>query len=154
LNPVANIRLVVPTASLPDPPTQIAIAVDTAYAAGSGGTTITKGVYMMDNMLEMGSTGEGGMSLWTITPVGSLIGFSAYPIDTASGDSVAITGFEVIKGNVFSSLGYPIEQSTNYWIGQAMNVGTQGYQIQLCITSGELHPAKFYIQTQSLLTAR
>jgi hypothetical protein len=108
----------------------------------------------MDNQLNAGSTGEGAMGLHTVVPVGSLMGFSSYPIDTESGDTAAITGFDIVRGNVFSSLGYPLQQTPNYWIGQAVNIGTQTYQIQLCITAGALRPAKFYVQALAELTAQ
>lgn len=149
----AFVRRVGAEALLRNPPVQVAITVDTAYVAGNGGTHITSGIYIVDNQLNAGSTGEGGMALHTQCAVGSLIGFSSYPIDTGSGDSVAITGFSIVQGSVFGSSGYPIESSPGYWIGQAMYFGSQTYEIQLAVTAGALRPIKFYVAVECQLTA-
>jgi hypothetical protein len=45
----------------------------------------------------------------------SLIGFEVYPMDVNSGDSVAITGFNVSQANVFGGAGYPPQQTPSYW---------------------------------------
>ncbi len=135
------------------PQTQLAIAVDTAFVAGHGGKRIASGIYVTDNQLNDGSTGEASMSLHTRCNVGSLIGFTSYPIDVGSGDSVTIAGFSVVRGNVFDSSGYPLQQTPSYWIGQAMLLGSQTYEIQLCITAGALRPVKFYVSTECQLTA-
>jgi hypothetical protein len=109
---------------------------------------------MMDNMLELGSSNEGNLELSTVCNVGSLIGFSVYPIDTNSGDQVAITGMNVSAGNVFGSAGYPVQQTPNYWIGQAINQGNQTYQIQVKVTIGTLHPIYYYINWDPFITAK
>lgn len=150
----AFVRAVQAPASAAAVQAQVVIAVDTAYVAGAGGGSITAGIYLMDNQLNTGSTGEGSMTLHSVVPVGALIGYSAYPIDAGSGDTVVITGFSVIEGNVFGSPGYPIQQSAGYWIGQAMNIGSQTYKIQLRITAGSLRPTDYYVYTQAGLTAR
>ena len=133
---------------------QLVIAVDTALVAGAGGSSIAAGIYLMDNQLNTGSTGEGGMALHSVVPIGALIGFSAFAIDSGSGDKVVITGFSIVDGNVFGSPGYPVQQGADYWIGQAMNIGTQTYRIQLRITAGALRPTDYYVHTQAGLTAR
>src|SRR5262249_29595279 len=110
------------------PQTSITIAVDTAYVAAQQGRNISQGVYMFDNMLANGSTGEGTLELTTACHVGSLIGFNSMPINTSSGDQVVITGFTVSQGNVFTAAGQPRQQPSigneppgSYWVGQAMN---------------------------------
>jgi hypothetical protein len=145
------VRLVVLGASLPNPLTQIAIAVDTAYVAGYGGQHISTGIYVMDNQLNAGSTGEGGMAIQTHCSVGSLIGYTSYPVDTGSGDTAAISGFSILSGSVFGSAGYPIQQTPNYWVAQAMYFGSQAYEIQLCVTAGVLRPTKFYVSVECQL---
>jgi hypothetical protein len=150
----AFVRAVHPRAGIPNPPVQVALAVDTAYVVGAGGTTITSGIYVMDNELNAGSTGEGTMALHTRCPIGSLIGYSSYPIDVGSGDTVAITGFSVTQGNVFGAAGAPLQQSPDYWIAQAMFTGSTTFQIQLCITAGALRPTKYYVSVGCQLTAQ
>ena len=151
---IASVRVVVEQAGIPNPQAQVAIVVDTAHVAGSGDSSITAGIYLIDNQLNAGSTGEGTMALHTRCPTGSLIGFSSYPIDMALGDTVAITGFSITQGSVFSSTGYPIQQTPSYWIGQAMYSGSSTFEIQLCITAGVLHPTRFYVSTECQLTAQ
>jgi len=135
-----------------NPQTAITIAVDTAYVAAQNGQNISQGVYMMDNQLDAGSSGEGTLGLSTHADLGSLIGFNAVPINPVSGDSVIITGFTVSQGSVFGSSGYPIQQPAignepagAYWIGQAMNAGRQIYQIQLKLTVGQLRPISYFV---------
>lgn len=146
-----------------NPTTAITIAVDTAYVASQQGRNISQGVYMMDNMVANGSTGEGQMELSTVCPVGSLIGFHSVPINAlgTSGDSVVITGFTVSQGSVFTAAGQPQQQpplhgepAGTYWIGQAMNTGNQTYQIQIEVTVGQLQPVSYYINWDPFITAQ
>lgn len=143
------------------PQTAITIAVDTAYVASQGGRNINQGIYMMDNMVSNGSSGEGTLELHTNCNVGNLVGFNAVPIDTDSGDTVVITGFTVSQGSVFTAAGQPRQQPAlpnepagSYWIGQAMNSGTQVYQIQIKVTTGVLQPTSYYINWDPYITAR
>jgi hypothetical protein len=138
------------------PQTAIAIAIDTQYVASVGGGGITEGIYMFDNRLDNGSTGEGGLELSTKCNAGDLIGFEVYPIDErgSSGDTVAITGFNVSQGSVFGSQGYPMKQSANYWIGQAVNSGSQTYQIRVLVTTGGLRPTQFNVFWDPFITAQ
>ncbi len=154
-------NLVVLQASLLQPQASITIAVDTAYVASKGGQNISSGIYMMNNQVSYGSTGEGTLELSTVVPVGSLIGFNTVPIDPNSGDTVIITGFTVSQGSVFGSQGYPQQQppigtepAGAYWIGQAMNAGSQTYQIQIKVTVGQLRPISYYINWDPFITAK
>jgi hypothetical protein len=148
------VRAVPASSSIPNPQTQIAICVDTAYIAANSGQQISTGIYMTDNQLNLGSSNEGQMELHTNCNNGSLIGFTAYPIDTNSGDKVEITGFNVSQGNVFGGSGYPLSQTPSYWIGQAANAGNQTYQIQIKVTVGALRPIDYYVNWDPFITAQ
>ena len=145
-----------------DPRVAITVAVDTAYVAAQQGNNISQGVYMMDNMVANGSTGEGQMELSTHVNNGDLIGFNSVPINAlgTSGDTVVITGFTVSQGNVFTAAGQPRQQPSPhgepegaYWIGQAMNQGSQTYQIQIKVTVGKLHPVSYFINWDPFITS-
>lgn len=160
LTPAAGTAVVAqPTRQLSggfQPQTAIAIAIDTQYVASVGSGAISKGIYMFDNRLDNGSKNGGGLELSTVCNVGDLIGFEVYPIDQlgSSGDSVAITGFNVSQGSVFGSQGYPMQQQPNYWIGQAMSQGTQTYQIRVLVKTGGLRPTSFNIYWDPFITAQ
>lgn len=141
---------------LPAPQTAIAIAVDTAYVASVGTGQVTNGIYMFDNRVTHGSTGEGGLELSTKCNAGDLIGFEVYPVNGAgtSGDTVAITGFTVSQGSVFGGQGYPMQQQPDYWIGQATKAGSQTYQIRIQVTMGGLRPTKYNISWDPFITAQ
>jgi len=151
------------TAASLSPQTSITIAVDTAYVAAQQGRNISKGIYMVDNRLRNGSTGEGTLELSTTCNNGDLIGFNAVPIDIlgASGDQVVITGFTVSQGAVFTAAGTPRQQPAlpgepagAYWIGQALAQGSQTYQIQIQVTVGVLQPVSYFINWDPFITAR
>jgi hypothetical protein len=137
------------------PQVSIAIAVDTAFiAAQAGDGRISQGVFMVDNRVRNGSTGEGTPGLHTVCNAGSLIGFQVIPIDAAgaSSDEVIITGFADVTGNVFTGAGHPVQQRSignlpkgSYWIGQAIQAGTEEYQIQIKVTVGQLQPVQYYV---------
>jgi len=148
------VRVVSSGATFPNPQTQIAIAVDTAYIASQGGAAISTGIYMMDNQLNRGSSNEGNLELHTNCANGSLIGFSTYPMDVNSGDTVVITGFNVSQGNVFGGSGYPLQQTPSYWVAQAMNQGSQTYQIQIKVTTGGIRPVSYYINWDPFITSQ
>jgi hypothetical protein len=116
---------------------------------------------MMDNQSSNGSTGEGQMELSSVVPVGSLIAFNSVPINPSSGDQVIITGFTVSQGSVFGSQGYPQQQlplpgepAGSYWLAQAMNQGSQTYQIQIRVTVGQIRPVSYFINWDPFITAR
>lgn len=145
------------------PQTSVTIAVDTAYVAAQDGRNISKGIYMMDNRVRNGSTGEGTLELSTVCNNGDLIGFNAVPINIlgSSGDKVVITGFTVSQGSVFTAAGAPRQQTSPdgepdgaYWIGQAMSQGQQTYQIQIAVTIGLLQPVTYYVNWDPFITAR
>jgi len=141
-------------ATNPQVQSAITIAIDTAYVAAQGGRNIREGIYMMDNRVSNGSTGEGTLELRSAVNNGDLISFNAVPIngEGTSGDTVVITGFTVSNGSVFTAAGQPRqfdsppgEPAGSYWIGQAMNEGQQTYQIQIKVTVGKLQPTTYFI---------
>jgi len=145
------------------PQTSITIAVDTAYVAAQQGQNVSKGIYMMDNRLRNGSSGEGTLELSTVCNNGDLIGFNVVPINAlgTSGDEVVITGFTVSQGSVFTAAGQPREQTPPkgepqgaYWVGQALHQGEQTYQIQIEVTVGKLQPVSYFINWDPFITAR
>lgn len=151
-----------PAAAL-SPQTSITIAVDTAYVAAQQGRNISQGIYMMDNMVRNGSTGEGTLELSTLCNDMSLIGFNVVPIDVmgGNGDQVVITGFTVSQGSVFTAAGMPRQKPSPpgepdgaYWIGQAMGQGTQTYQIQIEVTVGQLQPVSYIVNWDPFITAK
>lgn len=150
-------------ASSLSPQTSVTIAVDTSYVAAQQGRNISQGIYMMDNRVRNGSTGEGTLELSTVCNNGDLIGFNAVPINIlgSSGDKVVITGFPVSQGSVFTAAGIPRVQPAlpgepegAYWIGQALAQGNQTYQIQIAVTIGVLQPVTYYINWDPFITAR
>lgn len=139
---------------IPNPQTQIAIAVDTAYIARPGGQAISAGICMMDNRLSLGSSNEGTQELHTCCNQGDLIGFEAYPIDANAGYTVAISGFNVSAGNVFGAQGSPLQQTPGYWVGQATQQGSQTYQIEIQVTPEGSQPITYYVNWGSFITAQ
>ncbi|MDR3528331.1 MAG: hypothetical protein P4L57_13740 [Rhizomicrobium sp.] len=146
------------------PQVAVAIAVDIAWVAGQASSgQISDGVFMMDNKVRNGSSGEGSLGLHTVCNAGDLIGFQVIPIaaDGSSGDTVIITGFADVTGSVFTGAGHPIPQpplgglpSGSYWIGQALAAGTESYMIQIMLSVGALQPVRYYVWWDATLTAR
>ena len=153
---IAAVRAVKPYTGTPAAQTSIEIAVDTSYVIAQGGRNISTGIYMMDNQLNNGSSGEGGLELSTVANQGDIIGFEVNPINPNTGDTVVITGFNVSSGNIFGNQGYPIATADpSYWIGQAVNAGpTMIYQIQIMVTSGGIRPTKYYVTWDPYISAR
>jgi len=161
--PEATVHIAQAAKNTLKPQTSITIAVDTAYVAAQQGRNVSKGIYMMDNRVRNGSSGEGTLELSTECNNGDLIGFNVVPIDIlgSSGDKVVITGFTVSQGSVFTAAGTPREQSAlpgepagAYWIGQAMNQGEQTYQVQIEVTVGLLQPVTYFINWDPFITAK
>lgn len=150
---------------IPVAKTAVTIAVDTDYIGTLPPGTInaSKGIYMMDNRVLNGSAGEGGLELHTRCPTGNLVSFCVAPIDGAGSNnaSVEIIGFNVSGGSVFTAAGQPRPFNPppgggpqgSFWIGQAMQQGTQTYQIQVKVTVGLLQPVSYYISWDPFITA-
>ena len=128
----------------------INIAVDTVYLySQTSGPYAGTGVYMMDNNVAGGSTGQGGLELNTTITAGFGVAFNVFPIDAAGsqGDIVEIQGFEISDGtNVFGNWGWPTQQpstSSYQWLGSAMVQGTCTYQIKIGVSIGGA-PMQYY----------
>lgn len=128
------------------------VAVDVAYIyTQTPGTYVGKGIYMMDNKLVAGSSGEGTMELTTVGSAGQTVAFNAFPINNLQGINsvVEIMGFEQSSGtNVFGNQGWPKAQtpSTPYqYYGGLMTSGNMTYQIKIGVTPNSLlYPMRYY----------
>jgi len=139
-----------------NPQVNIAVAIDCAfvYAQNSGQMYTGTGIYMMDNQVTAGSTGEGSLELNTYVPAAiQFVGLNVYDIaGGVQGASVEITGLEYSSGtNVFTDNGWPsaqtAESSTCQWMGQALQ-STSGksamtYQYKIAISYPD-QPTKYY----------
>lgn len=128
----------------------INVAVDTVYLySQTSGVYAGTGVYMMDNNVAGGSTGEGGLELTSLVTAGFGVAFNVFPIDYAGqqGDIVQIVGFEISSGtNIFGNWGWPAQQpstSSYQWLGTAMVQGNCTYQIKIGVSVGGA-PMKYF----------
>ena len=128
----------------------INVAVDTVYLySQTSGQYAGTGVYMMDNNVVGGSTGQGTEELNSQVTAGFGVGFNVFPIDAlgAQGDSVSIVGMELSDGtNIFGTWGWPAQQpatSSYQWIGTAMTQGNCTYQLKIAVSVGGA-PAKYF----------
>jgi len=128
----------------------INVAVDTVFLySQTSGQYAGQGIYMMDNNVVGGSTGEGTEELSSKVTAGFGVGFNVFPIDAlgAQGDSVEIVGMELSSGvNIFGNWGWPQQQPTGssyQWLGTAMTQGNCTYQLKIGVTVGGA-PKKYY----------
>jgi hypothetical protein len=115
--------------------TAVTIALDTKYLISQPPGTNSRGIYMLDNRVDNGSSGEGNLELSTVCNAGDIMSFEVIAINELMGgsaDTVKITGFNVSQGNVFGgSEGAPISYHLPgtspgaYWLAQAVNTGQQ-----------------------------
>jgi hypothetical protein len=144
--------------------TAVTIALDTKYLISQPPGTNTRGIYMFDNRVNNGSSGEGNLELSTVCNAGDIMSFEVIAINELMGgsaDTVKITGFNISQGNVFGgSEGAPISYHLPgtspgaYWLAQAVNTGQQVYQIFVEITSSGLHPIVRDITWDPYITAK
>lgn len=144
--------------------TAITIALDTQYLISQPPGSNSQGIYMFDNRLNNGSTGEGSLELHTQCNAGDIISFETIALNDLEGslaDQVVITGFNVSQGNVFGgSEGAPTPVSQpgtvpgQYWLAQAVNSGSQTYQIFVQITTSGLHPITRNISWDPFINAQ
>jgi len=151
--------------AMPTAQTAISIAVDTDYIGTlpPGTVAANQGIYMMDNRVLNGSGGEGTLELSTHCPAGNVISFNVVPINGAgsSDATVEITGFNVSQGSVFTAAGQPRPfnpppgggTTNSFWMGQALQQGSQTYQIQIKVTIGTLQPVSYFISWDPFITA-
>jgi|GEM_PF-1398064 len=151
--------------AIPTAQTAITIAVDTGYIGTlpPGTVLANQGIYMIDNRVLNGSSGEGTLELSTQCPAGNVISFNAVAVNAAGGgdSTVEITGFNVSQGSVFTAAGEPRPfnpppgggVTNSFWMGQAMQQGAQTYQIQIKVTIGTLQPVSYYLSWDPFITA-
>jgi hypothetical protein len=149
----------VTTPQTPNAKTSILIAMDTAYIGGQGGGRIGQGIYMFDDQASIwgsgGNSSEGSLKLSTKCHIGDIISFECVLLDPTRGDTTTITGIDVSQGNVFGSAGYPKQWSgTNLWFGQAMNAGSQSYQIFVQIVTGGIRPQRINLHWDAFISAQ
>ncbi|HEY0314229.1 MAG TPA: hypothetical protein VGC56_17275 [Allosphingosinicella sp.] len=142
-----------------DPSASIVIAIDTAFVVANAGQ-VESGIYMFDNQVTNGSTGEATMELCSVVPTGSKIGWNSLAIDPSRGDTVIITGFNVSQGSIFGSAGFPAVQPAlpdqpagSYWIGQATQAGSQTYQIQLLVAAAGFKGGQYFVNFSASVSA-
>jgi hypothetical protein len=128
----------------------INVAVDTVYLySQTSGQYAGQGIYMMDNNVVGGSSGEGSEELTSLVTAGFGVGFNVFPIDAlgAQGDSVEIVGIELSNGtNIFGNFGWPSQQppSSSYqWLGTVMVQGSCTYQLKIGVSIGGA-PVKYF----------
>jgi hypothetical protein len=128
----------------------INIAVDTVFLySQTSGQYAGQGIYMMDNNVVGGSTGQGSEELTSAVTAGFGVGFNVFPIDQlgAQGDLVEIVGIEISSGNnIFGNFGWPSQQpsgSSYQWLGTVMAQGQCTYQLKIAVSIGGA-PAKYY----------
>jgi hypothetical protein len=128
----------------------INIAVDTVFLySQTSGPYAGQGIYMMDNNVVGGSTGEGSEELTSLVTAGFGVGFNVFPIDAygAQGDTVEIVDMELLSGNnIFGNFGWPAQQpatSAYQWVGTVMNQGNCTYQLKIGVSIGGA-PMKYY----------
>lgn len=144
--------------------TAVTIALDTKYLISQPPGTNSGGIYMFDNRVNNGSSGEGALELSTVCNAGDIMSFEVIAINElmgSSSDKVKITGFNVSYGNVFGgSEGAPVAYHQpgttpgQYWLAQAVNAGEQVYQLFVEITSSGLHPIVRDITWDPYITAK
>lgn len=128
----------------------INVAVDTAFLySQTSGQYAGVGIYMMDNNVDGGSTGEGGLELASQVTAGFGVAFNVFPIDEAGaqGDTVSLEGIEISNGmNIFGNFGMPAPQpatSSYQWLGTAFIQGSCTYQLKIGVSVGGA-PMKYF----------
>ena len=130
----------------------INVAVDVSYVySQTPGAYLGAGIYMMDNNLENGSSGQGSLELNTAGAAGQSVAFNVFSINELQGTNpvVEIEGMEQSSGvNVFGNQGWPAEQTPNtpyQFLGYLMRSGDMTYQIKIGVTPNEaIFPKQYY----------
>lgn len=87
----------------------------------------TTGVYMVDNNLNNGSSGEGTVNLNTEVPVGTNICWSLLNVDPTSDTILQIQNFG--DAGIFGASGTPQMVNANTWTGSVQAPGQDNYAI-------------------------
>lgn len=91
----------------------------------------TKGVYLVDNRLGQGSSGEGSATLASEVSVGSTIQWNVYDIDPNGQATLSIQSIGAAP--VWGAGGQPGPDGHGGFIGQALAAGTAPYALTLSI---------------------
>lgn len=87
----------------------------------------TRGVYLVDNNLNNGSSDEGTTSLCTNVPSNTSICWTVLNVDPNSTATLSIQNFS--DSPVFGAGGVPQMVAANTWTGQVMATGTASYSV-------------------------
>lgn len=85
------------------------------------------GVYLVDNNLNHGSTGEGTTSLMTQVPAGTSVCWSLLNVDPTSDTILQIQNFS--NSAVFGASGTPQQVNATTWTGQVQTAASAPYTI-------------------------
>ncbi|MBI1227951.1 MAG: hypothetical protein GC192_22155 [Bacteroidetes bacterium] len=131
----------------------ITIAVDVAYVISQQGQSISKGIYLMDNMIANGSMGEGTMEITTIGNAGQVVGWNIVPINPyLNNQTVEITFIQICLGTVFGSPPVQADGNGFSWVAQLIYSGKQAYAIQIKVTEG-LTPVSYYVNWEAIMVS-
>lgn len=93
----------------------------------------TTGVYIVDNNLNHGSSGEGTVNLSSTVPVGTKICWSLLNIDPNSNSVLQLQNFG--NAGVFGASGTPQMVNQTTWTGQVQAPGDDHYNINFSATN-------------------
>ena len=85
------------------------------------------GVYLVDNNLNHGSTGEGTTGLMTKVPAGTNVCWSLLNVDPTSDTILQIQNLR--NASVFGASGTPQQVNATTWTGTVQNAGSAPYTI-------------------------
>jgi hypothetical protein len=105
----------------------VQIWVDSSELVNEG----TTGVYLVDNNLNHGSSGEGTVNLMTNVTVGTNICWQLLNVDPNSQYILQIQNFG--NAGVFGDSGTPQPFNATTWTGQVQKPGTNGYDINFSV---------------------
>jgi hypothetical protein len=92
----------------------------------------TQGVYLVDNRVNTGSTGEGSASLQTSCTKGSNVCWTALSIDPNFAAEGGVVSLQSIgNSNAWGDSGQPESVNSTTFTGQVQNSGTAGYTLNL-----------------------
>ncbi|MCG6203348.1 hypothetical protein LPW26_01745 [Rhodopseudomonas sp. HC1] len=128
------------------------IAVDVNYVySQKPGSYLGAGIYMMDNHVVSGSSGEGTLELTVAGSAGQSVAFNAFAINQLQGTNAVVTiqGLQQSSGtNVFGNQGWPSAQTPPapyQFLGYLMKSGQMTYQIKIGVSpNGVIFPTQYY----------
>lgn len=95
----------------------------------------TKGVYVVDNRVSMGSSDEGSAGLRTCCNNGSYVNWQVFNIDPTNTTPISIQS--ISNSNAWGASGQPQADATNGgFTGQAQQTGSAPYSVTFNATKG------------------